>query len=127
LRPYPRQQAVVCAFGVFAGTVLPAGCAGALSTGLRGKHPAGNCMLEGGRNSLLESAQQGTLLSVAISAFPRQSNGLPPMRCNYDCNRKFIKTVVGNGLSGRVRWNGYLKKMNLLGLMSHRVKNHRRF
>ena len=29
-----------------------------------GKHPAGNCRLEGGRSSLLESAQEATLSSV---------------------------------------------------------------
>jgi hypothetical protein len=33
---------------------------------LLGKHPAGNGMLEGGRNSLLESAQEATLMSVPI-------------------------------------------------------------
>ena len=33
-------------------------------------------MLEGGRNSLLESAQEATLTSVATAAFPRQYNRL---------------------------------------------------
>jgi len=33
-------------------------------------------MLEGGRNSLLESAQEATLMSVATAAFPRQYNRL---------------------------------------------------
>ena len=32
---------------------------------LLGKHPAGDCWLEGGRSSLLESAQEATLSSVA--------------------------------------------------------------
>ena len=32
-----------------------------------GKHPAGNCRLEGGRNSLLESAQEATLSSLPTS------------------------------------------------------------
>jgi hypothetical protein len=31
-----------------------------------GKHPAGNCWLEGGRSSLLESAQEATLLSLSV-------------------------------------------------------------
>jgi hypothetical protein len=33
-------------------------------------------MLESGRNSLLESAQQATLTSVATAAFSRQCNKL---------------------------------------------------
>jgi hypothetical protein len=40
---------------------------------LLGKNPAGNGLLEGGRNSLLESAQEATLSSVAISAIQRQT------------------------------------------------------
>src|SRR5208283_1119521 len=38
--------------------------------------PAGNGWLEGGRSSLLESAQEATLSSVATYAFPSQSNRL---------------------------------------------------
>src|SRR5579885_37181 len=34
-----------------------------------GKHPAGNCRLEGGRSSLLESAQEATLSSVSTFRF----------------------------------------------------------
>jgi len=34
------------------------------STGLLEKQPAGYGLLEGGRNSLLESAQEATLMSV---------------------------------------------------------------
>ena len=34
-------------------------------------------MLEGGRNLLLESAQEATSMSVATPALPRQCNGLP--------------------------------------------------
>jgi hypothetical protein len=41
---------------------------------LLGKHPAGNGLLKGGRNSLLESAQEATLMSVTTSALPRQCN-----------------------------------------------------
>jgi hypothetical protein len=37
-----------------------------------GKHPAGNALLEGGRNSPLEFAQQATLTSVATSGLARQ-------------------------------------------------------
>jgi hypothetical protein len=33
-------------------------------------------LLEGGRNLLLESAQKATLMSVATSAFQRQSNSV---------------------------------------------------
>jgi hypothetical protein len=46
------------------------------ASGLLGIHPAGISLLEGGRNSLLESAQQATPISVATSAFPRQCNKL---------------------------------------------------
>jgi hypothetical protein len=35
--------------------------------------------LRGGRSSLLESAQEATLLSVATSSFLRQCNGLPAL------------------------------------------------
>ncbi len=41
-----------------------------------GKHQARNGWREGGRSSLLESAQGATLLSVATSAFQRQCNSL---------------------------------------------------
>jgi len=51
-------------------------------------------MLEGGRNSLLESAQEATLTSVATSAFPRQSNGLAVSRTMRDCNRIFTEPGV---------------------------------
>jgi hypothetical protein len=44
--------------------------------------PAGNGWLKGGRSSLLESAQEATLSSVAISPFPRQSNSLAETHCN---------------------------------------------
>jgi hypothetical protein len=44
---------------------------------LLGKHPAGNGSLDGGRNSLLESAQEATLISVATATFSRQCNILP--------------------------------------------------
>jgi hypothetical protein len=37
-------------------------------------------LLEGGRNSLLESAQQATLTSVPTSAFMRQCNSLATPR-----------------------------------------------
>jgi hypothetical protein len=47
--------------------------------GLLGKHPAGNGLLEGGRNSLLESAQEATLMSVTTAGLPRQLNRLPPL------------------------------------------------
>jgi hypothetical protein len=47
-----------------------------------GKHPAGNALLEGGRNSLLEFAQQATLSSVATSGFARQRNGVAGSRPN---------------------------------------------
>jgi hypothetical protein len=40
------------------------------------KHQAGNGWLEGGRSSLLKSAQEATLSSVAMVCFPRQSNAL---------------------------------------------------
>jgi hypothetical protein len=56
-----------------------------------GLHPAGNGLLEGGRNSLLESAQQATLTSVATSAFPRQSNSLARTCRLPHCNRKFTQ------------------------------------
>ena len=59
------------------GTVLPADYAGMKWTGLLGKHPAGNGSLDGGRNSLLESAQEATLISVATVTFSRQCNRLP--------------------------------------------------
>jgi hypothetical protein len=39
-----------------------------------GKHPAAAAWLEGGRNSLLKSAQEATLTSVATSASQGQSN-----------------------------------------------------
>jgi len=52
------------------GTVPPAGQAAWTASGLHGKHPAGNGLLEGGRNSLLESAQGATLISVATAALP---------------------------------------------------------
>jgi hypothetical protein len=55
-----------------------------------GIHPAGNGWLRGGRNSLLESAQEATLSSVATSAFPRQSNSLAVPHCNEDCNLTFM-------------------------------------
>jgi hypothetical protein len=45
-------------------------------SGLLGKHPAGNGFLEGGRNSLLESAQEATLTSVATAACLSQCNRL---------------------------------------------------
>ena len=54
-----------------------------------GLHPAGNGLLEGGRNSLLESAQQATLTSVAILAFPRQCNSLAGNCLTLHCNVKF--------------------------------------
>jgi len=54
-----------------------------------GLHPAGNGLLEGGRNSLLESAQQATLTSVATYTFPRQSNSLARTCIAPRCNRKF--------------------------------------
>jgi hypothetical protein len=47
-------------------------------TDLLGKHPAGNGLLEGGRNLLLESAQEATLMSVTTLGLPRQLNRLPP-------------------------------------------------
>jgi hypothetical protein len=46
------------------------------ASGLLGKRTAGGGLLEGGRNSLLESAQEATLTSVATAAFPRQCNRL---------------------------------------------------
>ena len=56
-----------------------------------GLHPAGNGLLEGGRNSLLESAQQATLTSVATPAFPRQCNSLAETCIVPHCNRKFTQ------------------------------------
>jgi hypothetical protein len=57
-----------------------------------GMHPASNGELEGGRNPLLESAQQVTLPSVATAAFSRQSSKTanhPTMRENsYTPHRK---------------------------------------
>jgi hypothetical protein len=44
------------------------------STGLPEKQPAGYGVLEGGRNSLLEFAQEATLTSVPTSAIGGQSN-----------------------------------------------------
>jgi hypothetical protein len=41
-----------------------------------GRHPAGNSLLEGGRDSLRENAQGATLISIATRAFLRQSNSL---------------------------------------------------
>jgi hypothetical protein len=46
-------------------------------------------MPEGGRNSLLESAQEATLSSVATLAFPRQCNRLPKAGCGTRKNRIF--------------------------------------
>src|SRR5579871_549648 len=45
-----------------------------------GNHQAGNGWLEGGRSSLLESAQGATVSSVATLGFQRQCNGLPRVR-----------------------------------------------
>ena len=56
---------------------------------LLGRHPAGNGVLEGGRNLLLESAQEATLTSVTISALPRQSNDLATADQNTEFNRIF--------------------------------------
>jgi len=52
---------------------------------LLGKRPAGDGWLEVGRSSLLESAQEATLMSVPTRGLPRQSNGL----AIADFNRKF--------------------------------------
>jgi hypothetical protein len=44
------------------------------------KYPARNGLLDGGRNSLLKSAQEATFKSVAISGLQRQSKemGIAP-------------------------------------------------
>lgn len=55
-----------------------------------GKHQARNGWREGGRSSLLESAQGATLLSVAMPAFQRQSNSLAKPHCEKNYHRKFI-------------------------------------
>jgi hypothetical protein len=82
----------------FQGTVIPAVCSGWKRSGLLGKHPAGDGVLEGGRSSLLESAQQATLSSVATLAFPRQLNELAVPHCN----RIFTLAKAGsNGLANR--------------------------
>jgi hypothetical protein len=66
------------------------------ATDLPGRHPAGNGLLEGGRNLLREYAQQVTLLSIAILAFPRQSNTLAVPHCN----RIFTFNAPNRGLAG---------------------------
>jgi hypothetical protein len=63
--------------------------AGSKSADLLGKHLAGNGWLGGGRNSLLESAQEATLSSVAFLAFQRQSNSLTPQARSPCCMREF--------------------------------------
>jgi hypothetical protein len=74
-------------------------------TGLLGKHPAGNGLLEGGCNSLLESAQEATLTSVTTPAFPRQSNSLAIPRRYPHCNRKFtLGAMQTNGLRANTRF-----------------------
>jgi len=79
-----------CDERVIAKTVRPACCAGLIRDCSPWDYtPTGNGLLEGGRNSLLESAQQATLTSVATSAFPRQSNSLARTSMAPHCNRKF--------------------------------------
>jgi hypothetical protein len=53
------------------------------------KHPADNDLLEGGRNLLLESAQEATLTSVAIPAFKRQCNCMVIPLLIPHCKRTF--------------------------------------
>jgi hypothetical protein len=60
--------------GVLAGTVFSARQLAQDPTRLLGKHQARNGWLEGGRSSLLESAQGATPTSVATSCFQRQRN-----------------------------------------------------
>ncbi|MGA2890025.1 MAG: hypothetical protein ABSE51_18420 [Terracidiphilus sp.] len=54
--------------------VLQQGELALMAIGLLGKHPAGYGLLEGDRNSLLESAQEATPISVATVGFSRQCN-----------------------------------------------------
>ena len=56
---------------------------------LLGKHPAGSGLLEGGRNSLLESAQEATLTSVSMAGLARQSNRLAKTRRTPPYNEVF--------------------------------------
>jgi len=59
---------------------------------LLGKHPAGSGLLEGGRNSLLESAQEATLTSVSMAGLARQSNRLAKIRSRPPRNAVFTRT-----------------------------------
>ena len=71
--------------------------AGGEATRLLGKHQAGNGWLEGGRSSLLESAQEATLLSVAMVCFPRQCNTLAVMRGLSNCAAEVVQ-VEGHSI-----------------------------
>jgi hypothetical protein len=71
--------------------------------GLLGEHPAGSGLLEGGRNSLLESAQEATLTSVPTSAFSRQSNGLSKTALPAWLSLRFLKRYDGSNGLARLR------------------------
>ncbi len=70
------------------------------ASGLLGIHPAGIGLLEGGRNSLLESAQQATKISVATSALDRQCNKLAQTALSAKITRAAGETMELWQLSG---------------------------
>jgi hypothetical protein len=74
-RPSPIREPLPLSAVLLQGTSHLAGELASNGPDLLGKHPAGNGWLGGGRNSLLESAQEATLTSVASRASPSQRNG----------------------------------------------------
>jgi len=112
--PVDRFHAIVLCDGAGAnsqGTFLPAVALAEQATGLLGKHPAGNSLLEGGRSLLREYAQKATLTSLATMAFPRQCNGLGRRQLEADCNWIFtLEEWIAMGLRaearGRAIWRG---------------------
>src|SRR5580692_6766593 len=88
-RPNPSTQSVLMEFSLE--TAIRPGCAGPVcDSSPLGKHPAGNRWLEGGRSSLLKSAQRATLLSIAVLSFASQCNGLDKSRA-YTCANGALK------------------------------------
>ena len=65
--------------------------AGSEATRLLGKRQAGNGWLECDRSSLLESAQEATLLSVAMVRIPRQSNTLAVVNGPRACAAEVVQ------------------------------------
>jgi hypothetical protein len=99
-RPSPSTRQVYVGFSPE--TTRRTGLAGTVcDSSPLGKHPAGNCWLEGGRSLLLESAQEATLLSVAMVRFPRQSNSLAVERMLRDCAAKVVQ-VDGHSIEVNV-------------------------